>query len=151
MWWKKVAGGNSIPRRSGGGGSTPQYRGEPRGNPPRTVWLTEREEHEQVISKIPKIKQTTGDTRGRKKSTFMYKCASKQCNTTWKIHLKWRLEKVLENIAKKGARGKSSTCLAHIELKWIPGVTFGLKITYKTRKNSLSVFLMTTAAHLCQK
>ena len=38
----------------------------PRGNPPRTVWSAEREEHEQVISTIPKIRQTTGDTRGRK-------------------------------------------------------------------------------------
>ena len=63
---EKGAGGNSARRRPGGGGLTPQYRGEPRGNPPRTVWSAEREEHEQVISTIPKIRQTTGDTRGRK-------------------------------------------------------------------------------------
>ena len=50
-------GGEVQPRSIGG---------NPRGNPPRTVWSAEREEHEQVISKIPKIKQTTGDTRGRK-------------------------------------------------------------------------------------
>ena len=37
--------------RLGGGGLTPQYRGEPRGNPPRTVWLGEREEHDQVMGK----------------------------------------------------------------------------------------------------
>ena len=40
----------------------------------------------------------------------------------------------MENIAKKDVQGKPSTCLAHIELKWIPGVTFGLEITYKTGK-----------------
>ena len=59
--------------------------------------------------------------------------------------------KGVDKYHEKGARGKPSTCLAHIELKGIPGVTFGLAITRKTGKNSLSVFLMTTAAHLCQK
>ena len=70
MKWKKVPGDNSSRRQLGGEGLTPQYRGEPRGNPPRTVWSAEREEHEQVISTIPKIRQTTGDTRGRKNVDF---------------------------------------------------------------------------------
>ena len=37
----------------------------PRGNPPRTVWSAEREEHEQVISKIPKIRRANGPWRVR--------------------------------------------------------------------------------------
>ena len=63
---KGCPGTTQADGKPGGEGLTPQYRGEPRGNPPRTVWLAEREEHEQVISTIPKIRQTTGDTRGRK-------------------------------------------------------------------------------------
>ena len=82
---EKGAQGKLSPMAVGGEGLTPQYRGEPRGNPPRTVWSAEREEHEQVM-------------------------------------------------------GKPSTCLAHIELKWIPGVTFCLEKAYKTGQKSLSVF-----------
>ena len=43
---------------------------------------------------------------------------------------------MLENIAKKGARGKSSTCLAHIELKGIPGVSLPRNNLYSRKKLS---------------
>ena len=67
---EKGARGKLKPMAVGGGGFNPAVEGGTRGNPPRTVWSAEREEHEQVISTIPKIRQTTGDTRGRKNVDF---------------------------------------------------------------------------------
>ena len=91
----------------GGGGLTPQYRGEPRGNPPRTVWLAEREEHEQVISKILKIKQTNGDTRGRKNVDVHVQIRSKTVERNMKNTFKMTSGKGVGKYSEKRCPGQT--------------------------------------------